>query len=615
MSVEKERRTAGGRRIPIKTIVEIGAGEAGAAAFEAESVNITTSGMHLRTAYLPEVGEPLVCRMEANGKEVLVQGEVAWRNQEACGGEFGVHFSEVDSASLQALRELAGDCPDCETDSPAPPNAPSCPQRGTRVRLHIEGLGSPMKARVRDATTSEVMVGSNLEFLKVGRLLDLENIDASDKRGARIERINVEVDPVSRIPQLVVALRYLDASGTDADEAPSRAQSVLDRDLRVHDAASPQWTGRSEADANDESDEELARKAGRPQPMWNRLREFGPVLSVWGGKAKDVVSQVFNKAQANRTKDDGTHMSTLPRRTTAPPPAGGLKATGKKVVRQENAEEQTTLTPNPLRKLPKRAAIGGAVALVAIVAIVGMTRKSSTPPSAALQPAEAAASNAATSPADLAPFGAPTAVAVAHVPLFGPTPMTTTEPAALPASPPPAATTSLPVDKITASAPGPGTENAAADEDSGDDDSSNVATASAKGDTKGSASGSKSFVHGKVHDPVVLSLRMTNPVRSLRGMPTATGFMVHVAGSQSKDPAAALAQKDHRIAAVRVANKGSGADLTVQFKDGVPAYAVRANGTNLQIAIGRGAEKPSDRKVAKADHHHSHKASKHHAKH
>ena len=77
MSFDKERRTAGGRRIPIKTLVEIGAGEGGSAAFEAESIDVTTSGMHLRTAYLPEIGEPLACRFEAGGKEVVVQGAVA----------------------------------------------------------------------------------------------------------------------------------------------------------------------------------------------------------------------------------------------------------------------------------------------------------------------------------------------------------------------------------------------------------------------------------------------------------------------------------------------------------------------------------------------------------
>ncbi|HQK20694.1 MAG TPA: hypothetical protein PLJ27_24750, partial [Polyangiaceae bacterium] len=73
MSQEIERR-AGGPRVPLHTLVEIGAGEGGSAAFEAESVNVTTAGMHLKTAYLPEVGEPLTCRFEGAGTEVVVQG-------------------------------------------------------------------------------------------------------------------------------------------------------------------------------------------------------------------------------------------------------------------------------------------------------------------------------------------------------------------------------------------------------------------------------------------------------------------------------------------------------------------------------------------------------------
>jgi len=223
MSVDKDRRAAGGRRTAIKTIVEIGAGEGGAAAFEAESVDVNTSGMHLRTAYLPEIGEPLTCRFEVNGKEVIVQGEVAWRNEEACGGDVGGRFSEVDAESLAALRGVVGETTlDEQTEDDEPDAEPAKVQRGTRVRLHIDGLASPMKARVRDATTGELLVGSNLEFLKLGRPLELENIDADDKRGARIERVNIEVDPASRIPQLVVSLRYLDGPA-DELEAPAPA--------------------------------------------------------------------------------------------------------------------------------------------------------------------------------------------------------------------------------------------------------------------------------------------------------------------------------------------------------------------------------------------------------
>lgn len=115
-------------------------------------------------------------------------------------------------------------------------------------------------------------------------------------------------------------------------------------------------------------------------------------------------------------------------------------------------------------------------------------------------------------------------------------------------------------------------------------------------------------------NPVVLSLRMTDNVKGLRGVPTATGFTVHVSGAQSKDPAAGLMRKDSRIASIKVSNKGDGADLTVQFKDGVPAYSIRGAGSNLTIALGRGDAKADkgDKKTAKADtKKKSHKGKKH----
>src|SRR5437868_1968022 len=88
---------------------------------------------------------------------------------------------------------------------------------GTRVRLHIDGLGSPMKARVRGSTDAELLVGSNLEFLKVGRTIELEDVDRGGKRPAHIDRVDVEIDRASNVPQLVVTLRYDDVS----PEAPA----------------------------------------------------------------------------------------------------------------------------------------------------------------------------------------------------------------------------------------------------------------------------------------------------------------------------------------------------------------------------------------------------------
>lgn len=57
MDNQTERRATGQTRVPVQALVEIcGRDVGGAPAFEAESVDVSGRGMHVRTAYLPEVG-------------------------------------------------------------------------------------------------------------------------------------------------------------------------------------------------------------------------------------------------------------------------------------------------------------------------------------------------------------------------------------------------------------------------------------------------------------------------------------------------------------------------------------------------------------------------------
>src|SRR6187402_172271 len=200
-----ERRAQGTGRVPVETLVEICGNEPGIPAFEAEAIDVSARGMHLRTAYLPDQDAPLVCRFEEGGREIVVEGKVAWRREGSRGGEFGVQFTALDSGSVGALREL---CDGASEEAAPEARHDAKSEVGSRVRLHIDGLGSPMKARVRESGTQNVQVGSNLEFLKVGRKLEIEDLDAGGRREARIDGVEVVVDPESQVPQLVVALRY-----------------------------------------------------------------------------------------------------------------------------------------------------------------------------------------------------------------------------------------------------------------------------------------------------------------------------------------------------------------------------------------------------------------------
>ena len=98
--------------------------------------------MHLRTAYLPEIGQPLSCRFDAGaGGSVIAAGEVIWKQDAGKGGEFGIRFTDLDPQSAEALQR----------DHRNRVRASAAPAKGNRVRLHIEGLGSPMRAHVKES--------------------------------------------------------------------------------------------------------------------------------------------------------------------------------------------------------------------------------------------------------------------------------------------------------------------------------------------------------------------------------------------------------------------------------------------------------------------------------
>src|SRR5262249_34685728 len=102
-----DRRAPGTSRIPFDAMVEVG-GALGPS-FEAQAVNLSGEGMSLRTAYLPEVGQPVMCRFDAGpGMSVVAAGEVLWKDEMDNGGMFGIRFTNLDAESSLALRRILG---------------------------------------------------------------------------------------------------------------------------------------------------------------------------------------------------------------------------------------------------------------------------------------------------------------------------------------------------------------------------------------------------------------------------------------------------------------------------------------------------------------------------
>lgn len=396
MSQDHERRATAARRIPLETLVEICSSGTDDRPFEAESVDVSRRGMRMRTAYLPAVDAPLACRFSDRGRTVVVEGVVAWRNEHARGGEFGVKFTALDAGGAEVLRELCGIGATAAPAS-ARDGAPDPLVAGSRVRLHLDGLGEPMKARVRDAGPRKVQVASNLAFLRLGRRMNVEDLDHSLRHAGSIESVSVVVEPQSGVPQLVVSLRFDESEdtpqpsvvdlvhGPDGRACPAgsarestgsgesrskgrtvassqsgrptdvrseaRSAPVADRDGApssldlpvVEDSERTKTWGRRQA-----PETELAEEASRLRSRFENQAVMMSARAAAAARFAQGMLSRYSASAATRTagwlrgagkiaRDLRQRASAKPVRRTAPPPRGALSVEGHRLRPQANA--------------------------------------------------------------------------------------------------------------------------------------------------------------------------------------------------------------------------------------------------------------------------------------
>ncbi len=621
MTDVQERRDPKAQRKPVATLVEVCGNVPGVPVFEAESVDVSARGMHLRTAYLPESGTPLVCRFESEGREIVVEGTVAWRREAARGGEFGVLFTALDSRSVDTLRGL------CAVEATPPdPKTPSVGEPGARVRLHIDGLGSPMKARVKTGNSSKVQVGSSLEFLKVGRRLELEDLDMGARRAAEIDGVSVVVDPSTQIPQLVVALRFegaeeqtpspsvaevgthepakpglripASAVTTDAALPSAKTASRVERAPETKSGATKVSADASvtspTASSDDSDDDEAPEMRGRVAAMAASAEKKVQVASEHLARATTQAGagarNLFRGAAAKLLALRGER-SAPPRRTTSPAPVA--QSPEKHKLRPQSGAAQDAVSG--ASRSPKRAlAIGVAGSVVAVCVLAFALRGESAPP-----PGAQARDNATATVGDAVPATANSAVTAANarsgsngpvtanVPLFGPTSLATTEPA--PLGPPPGTEAALVEQNEKEAAQG--SVGASRDESfsDGEEEPSRTRSSDKPREREASAATKPEDVspwgHGKMHEPVIHRLRLDAPGAKLEGSVEPTGFTIVVPSRKVMEAAAGIAKRDERIARVKASNTGSGAQISFRFKDGVPSYRVRLRRDFVEFLI------------------------------
>jgi hypothetical protein len=522
MSQAHDRRAPGTVRIPFDAMVEVG-GALGPS-FEAQAVNLSEEGMSLRTAYLPEVGQPVMCRFESGASgTVVAAGEVLWKDDMGEGGEFGIRFTNLDTASTASLQRVLGIGGPAEVEH----------DPGRKVRLHIEGLASPMRARIRDQAASGVTAYSELGFLQMGKPLELEDAASGNRRPALIDRVEVAVDDASRIPQLVVSLRYDDTDGraavtaSDDTDIPVEPPAEIAEEAPAAEAAAVAVAGEEAAESEEET---AAGPAERFKTAMSKgAAKLGPTLKGWATRAKVAAALVAARARREGTGDD---VEIPVRRTTAPAPGGGLHAAGRKVVRGSVPDtERFEGEPAPSRfsLTKKKAAVGGTIGIAVLLAFLAM-RKPAAPVAVTVPSADPSA----------APAPAPEAPAI------------------------PAATAKAPV--------APPTDP--------------LAAAAAAPAPTGKPGKPVPFTNGPVGSHAnVIKIKMDGAIEGIQGATQPTGFTIVTPNRKVADPSISLADKDPRLAGVRVSNETGSAEFTVTFKDGVPNYVVRAHNDTLELVL------------------------------
>jgi hypothetical protein len=601
-------------------------------------VELSGRGIRVKTPYLPPEGAPLVCRLDDAGREIVVEGVVAWQKEREGGGEFGIRFTALDSRSVEVLKDLCGtDEGEEQAEASATPAtepsevAPPVGEAGSPVKLHIDGLGAPMKARVRTGTPRKLQVGSNLEFLKVGRGLEVEDVAHGDRRGAKIDAVSIALDPETQVPQLVVVLRYEGADSTpepsvvdDEDDARIGA-AVLSPAAKAAVTSAPvsaDEPGDMLDIEDDEQEDHAAAAAMRSKAdafavsVGKAMTSGGQTLGRFGIAAATRFAGIL-RAGGEKARELASRRDREKRRSTAPAPSASMPPTTRRLRPQSGTK---TAEPNPGQRKKVMVAGGAAAALTLVIAgamaMGGSSKKATASNAAAADTAAQPAARGATPP--LANTAAPSTPAtpqntaapqtamnqaapanafpaapvqpgqrqgaVANVPLFGPTPMATLEPAPLGPAP----------DELGGGSPGAKPTQARDDEFSDADRDESFTDSPPKGRDKADKvekaeiqpEDVKPFVEGKLRLPVIHKLKLDKPGAALQGTKQGNGFTVVIPNRKVTDSGTIIVKRDDRIADVKITNADGAAKIKFTFRGSkVPAYKVRLRHSAVEFFI------------------------------
>ena len=143
--------------------------------YEADGLDLSASGLRMRSSVLPDVGQRLMCRFDLPEQDAPceAEGEVVWSNDAGRHGEFGLRFDALSPSVETALARWAMDRGPTtlpgEDDAAARATSDSRARRNF-ARVRLDGVASAIEAEVSLRDELRLEVEQALPFLEIGRI-------------------------------------------------------------------------------------------------------------------------------------------------------------------------------------------------------------------------------------------------------------------------------------------------------------------------------------------------------------------------------------------------------------------------------------------------------------
>ena len=611
-----ERRDPTAPRRPFRAAVDL-ADVVDQEIWQADARDLSVSGMSVRSAMLPEVGEELACRFRLEGGEqVESRAEVVWaREGGARDGAFGVRFTALDPNVKDVLLKGMPPAPTPAASpaptpaaSPAPtPAASPAPTGGvhenSKVRVVIPGMEAPLRARVRTRVQDALIVGSDLTFLKIGERVSVDG--GSEKVNGSITAVDIEVDNRSGVPRLILTIDG--EGGAAAPSVPTPVTPAVEpeapRDTRVDAKDAPRVEAKTERRVeakavapavSDESPRKPTRAAQETRVLSTHEGSDLPDdddafdTRTWSQRALEAakvqgarLAAAAGPAARQATKAVGGAVVSLKARlarsegarevTPAAEPRATLNKNG--LRRQHALESDGTQAPVRNRRALALAGVGGVAALGIVAFAMTSGPRAQTPrPQVAVVP-----ENLTTEAPNADEPGATPAV----------TPPSTDPLAALPGAVAPQAAPRM--------VNGEGAGNSADLRSATESPSADVTAAPVRVTQRpvrpitvaAAPRGRTTLGNPAVRAGTLVRLRMDGPITALEGVGArGAELVITVPGRRFLDRGAPIARLDNRIVSSQVWNSTTSSRLTLRFHTAAPPFSARAVGNTLQVVLG-----------------------------